>query len=192
MEASIGESLMKTKEKQKIKIGFPFKLYFKQLFCPDLYVRLINPFRFWHRYKLDRLEACWDLNTIQHLERCKKLKLQPDKQQENNEPLANLPGKKSEPQHSDSLKSSPCQGKCFKTDSITLSTQIDGDRELSRENISQETILITRPSIKLKYRGVSYTKHIVAVNLKTINVKPSYVNPNNSNKLSSPYKSKIV
>lgn len=183
---------MKTKEKQKIKIGFPFKLYFKQLFCPDLYVRLINPFRFWHRYKLDRLEACWDFNTIQHLERCKKLKLQPDKQQKCARSLENLQKRDIKPQQEDSLKSSLCQENRLDPNSIALLTQIDGDRELSRENISQQTILITRPSIKLKYRGVSYTKHIVAVNLKTINPKSSFATTDNSDKLSTFYKSNIV
>ncbi len=192
---------MKTKEKQKIKIGFPFKLYFKQLFCPDLYVRLINPFRFWHRYKLDRLEACWDFNIIQYLERCKKFKLQSDKQKKRaqldwraspDRSCENLQGKDIQPQQGDSLKSSVCQENRLETNSIALLTQIDGERELSKENISQQTILISRPTIKLKYRGVSYTKHIVAVNLKTINVKPSLATANNSNKLSTFDKSNIV
>ena len=61
------------REKYPIKIGFPFDLYLKQLFFTDAYVRYINPFSFWHRYKLDRLETCYELNTVQYLERCHQL-----------------------------------------------------------------------------------------------------------------------
>lgn len=61
------------REKYPIKIGFPFSLYLKQLFSTDAYVRHINPFSFWHRYKIDRLETCYELNTVQYLERCHQL-----------------------------------------------------------------------------------------------------------------------
>ena len=58
------------REKRAIKVGFPFGLYFKQLFSGDPYVRYINPFSFWRRYKIDRLEASYALNTVRHLENC--------------------------------------------------------------------------------------------------------------------------
>ena len=53
-----------------IKFSFPWGLYFKQLFSADTYVRLINPFNFWRRYRLEHLETCSELDLIGHLERC--------------------------------------------------------------------------------------------------------------------------
>ena len=67
---------MNTEEKRAVKIGFPFGLYFKQLFSADTYVRYVNPFSFWHRYKIDHLKACHELNTVKHLENCRQLDCQ--------------------------------------------------------------------------------------------------------------------
>lgn len=63
-------------EKGAIKIGFPFGLYLKQLFSADTYVRYINPFNFWRRYRIDHLETCRELSTVKHLESCHKLDCQ--------------------------------------------------------------------------------------------------------------------
>ena len=68
---------MKTQEKQKIKINFPLSQYFQQLFASDIYVKFINPFSFWHRYRINHLEACWEINIVQDLERCHQIEWQP-------------------------------------------------------------------------------------------------------------------
>ena len=64
---------MNAGEKLPIKIAFPFSLYLKQLFSTDPYVRYINPFSFWRRYKINHLETCHELNTVQYLKRCYQL-----------------------------------------------------------------------------------------------------------------------
>jgi HSP20 family protein len=61
---------MNTKEARQIKVKFPFSLYFKQLFAQDIYVRFINPFSFWRRHRINHLETCCALNTVQYLENC--------------------------------------------------------------------------------------------------------------------------
>jgi HSP20 family protein len=61
---------MDAKEARPIKVKFPFNLYFKQLFAQDTYVRFINPFGFWRRYRINHLETCCELNTVQYLESC--------------------------------------------------------------------------------------------------------------------------
>ena len=53
-----------------IKFSFPWSLYFRQLFAADTYVRFINPFNFWRRYRIKHLEKCSELDLIEHLERC--------------------------------------------------------------------------------------------------------------------------
>ncbi|MEM7592765.1 MAG: hypothetical protein AAF383_14800 [Cyanobacteria bacterium P01_A01_bin.83] len=53
-----------------IKFSFPWGLYFRQLFAADTYVRLINPFNFWYKYRIKHLEKCSELDLIGHLERC--------------------------------------------------------------------------------------------------------------------------
>ncbi|MEN9517542.1 MAG: hypothetical protein RLZZ381_130 [Cyanobacteriota bacterium] len=65
---------MDAKEARPIKVKFPFNLYFKQLFAQDTYVRFINPFGFWRRYRINHLETCCELNTVQYLESCYNLK----------------------------------------------------------------------------------------------------------------------
>jgi HSP20 family protein len=64
---------MNTKEARQIKVNFPFSLYFKQLFAQDTYVRFINPFSFWRRHRIEYLETCCELNTVQYLESCYNL-----------------------------------------------------------------------------------------------------------------------
>lgn len=61
------------------QIKFPFLLYFKQLFAANIYVKFINPFSFWRRYKINHLETCLEFDTIRHLETCQHLKLQSKK-----------------------------------------------------------------------------------------------------------------
>jgi hypothetical protein len=61
---------MDAKEARQIKVNFPFDLYFKQLFAQDTYVRFINPFSFWRRHRINHLETCCKLNTVQYLENC--------------------------------------------------------------------------------------------------------------------------
>ena len=58
---------MNTGEKRATKIIFPFGLYLKQLFLADTYTICINPFRFWHKYKINYLETCFELDTVQYL-----------------------------------------------------------------------------------------------------------------------------
>jgi hypothetical protein len=65
---------MDAKEARQIKVSFPFNLYFKQLFAQDTYVRFINPFSFWRRHRINHLETCCELNTVQYLESCYNLK----------------------------------------------------------------------------------------------------------------------
>ena len=61
---------MNTGVKRPIKITFPFGLYFRQLFSADNYVKLLNPFSFWRRYRINHLETCRELDTVQYLENC--------------------------------------------------------------------------------------------------------------------------
>jgi hypothetical protein len=67
---------MNTRETRPVKISFPFRLYFEQLFSHDTYVRFINPFSFWRQYRIKHLESCRELNTVQYLESCHQLEWQ--------------------------------------------------------------------------------------------------------------------
>ena len=49
------------------------RLYFKQLFYRNIYVRYINPFSFWRRYRINHLETCCQQDRVQYLERCYQL-----------------------------------------------------------------------------------------------------------------------
>ena len=66
-----------TRVTQNPKVNFPFLLYFKQLFAANanIYVKFINPFSFWRRYKIEHLEKCRDFDIIQHLENCYQVEL---------------------------------------------------------------------------------------------------------------------
>ena len=67
---------MNTEKKRLTKISFPFSLYLKQLFAADTYVRFINPFNFWQRYRINHLERCRELDIVQYFESCRKLSFQ--------------------------------------------------------------------------------------------------------------------
>ena len=54
------------------------RLYFKQLFYRNIYVRYINPFSFWRRYRINHLETCCQQDRVQYLERCYQLKRSPE------------------------------------------------------------------------------------------------------------------
>ena len=80
---------MKTKEKQPIKLHFPFDLYFQQLFARDTYVKFINPFSFWRRYRINHLETCWEIKTFQRLASFHQIALPPDCSPPNDRPIQN-------------------------------------------------------------------------------------------------------
>lgn len=80
---------MKTQEEQQIKLRFPFSLYFQQLFCPDAYVKFINPFGFWRRYRIKHLETCWDINIVRYLEQCHQIEWQLVRSHLDNKPNKN-------------------------------------------------------------------------------------------------------
>lgn len=147
---------MNTGEKRAVKIGFPFGLYLKQLFSADTYVRYINPFSFWHRYKIDHLKTCHELDTVKYLENCRQL---------------------------------DCQ--------VVKHTNIGSDidyAEASMDSLLRQTqsntIYISQPRIKLKYRGVSYyTRNILDVDIHVVEIDPSIVKLNSlrcTNNLNSP------
>ncbi len=81
---------MKTQEQRKIKINFPLGRYFQQLFASDIYVKFINPFSFWRRYRINHLEACWEINIVQYLERCHQIEWQPVRSYQDDKPSKNL------------------------------------------------------------------------------------------------------
>ncbi len=68
---------MNKRQTRAIKISFPFGLYFEQLFSHDTYVKFINPFNFWRKYRIEHLESCRELNTVRYLENCHQLEWQP-------------------------------------------------------------------------------------------------------------------
>jgi len=136
---------MNTGEKRAVKIGFPFGLYFRQLFFADTYVRYINPFSFWHRYKINHLETCRELNTVRYLENCHRLNWESVKS-----PKVTL-----NPDYGDSMENSLVK-----------------QAELN-------TIYISQPCIKLKYRGISYySKKAYYVDIKIVEIDPSAVKSN--------------
>jgi hypothetical protein len=57
----------------KIKRNFPLGKYLNQLL--NQLKTAINPFRFWHKYKIQQLESCWNLDEIQFLEKCWEFEL---------------------------------------------------------------------------------------------------------------------
>ena len=133
---------MNTTEVRSVKISFPFSLYFKQLFFHDTYVRFINPFGFWRRYRIQHLETCHEQDIVQHLECCHQLKWQ-------------------------ASKAINCGDTKFTE--IFLHSHF-------LQQITPNTILITQPSIKLKYRGVTYqTKKILGININNVQFEPNIV-----------------
>lgn len=76
---------MKVREEGKISIKFPIQKYFNQIFSNSAYVTIINPFKFWRRYRIEHLESCYQYNLVRFLECCRRKECQPDKpNQENN------------------------------------------------------------------------------------------------------------
>ena len=136
---------MNAGEKRAIKIGFPFGLYLKQLFSTDTYVRYINPFSFWRRYKIDYLKTCHELDTVQYLENCLQLDYQVRKQT-----------------------------------NIDLGidyTDVSMNSLLRQAQLN--TIYISQPLIKLKYRGVSYCiRDISNVEIHIVEIDPNIVKSN--------------
>ena len=147
---------MKTKEEQKIKIRFPLGLYFQQLFDPDTYVKFINPFRFWLRYRINHLETCWKLNTVQYLERCRQIESQLEQPQQNNEAIKNF---------------------------IQTGTYRGVPWEKTLQNtilISQPSFELKYRGVTYRTHG------IVAINANKVEPKPSQVTLDSSEKLSTP------
>ena len=113
---------MCTGRKRLTKISFPFSLYSKQLFSTDPYVKFINPFSFWRRYRINHLETCRELDTVQYLESCRKLDSQ-----------------------------------VAKLTKIGLYRDYTDTSENSLfKQAESNTIYISQPRIKLKYRGITY------------------------------------
>ena len=169
---------MTIREEQKIKVNFPISQYFQQLFSPDLYVKFINPLSFWRRYRINHLETCWAIDIVQHLERCRQIEWQPARSRS-----ASLRGAsllRSPRSASASLRSQR------DTEPIKNFTEIGTYRGVPWEKTPQNTILISQPSMKLKYRGVTYrTSNIVAVNTNKIEIKPGLGTLDCSKKIST-------
>lgn len=137
---------MTIREKPQKKISFPFGLYFKQLFSTDTYVRLINPFSFWHKYRNNYLETCCQLDTVEYLECCHQIEWRRAKL------LA----------HQKTRNFTESSLSCFPF-----------------EQIEPNMIFIVQPSIKLKYRGVTYqTKKILGININHVKIDSNLVNIN--------------
>ncbi len=154
---------MNTKETRPVKISFPISLYFKQLFSHDTYVRFINPFGFWRRYRIQHLETCHELDIVEYLERCHQLKWQ-------------------------ASKAINCGNTKF--------TEIFLSSHFPVQQLPPNAILIIQPSIKLKYRGVTYqTKKILSININNVQFEPGIVEldssqqPLNSKNINTPEKS---
>ena len=146
---------MTIREEQKIKVNFPINQYLQQLFAPNLYVKFINPFNFWRRYRIDHLEKCWAIDMVQYLERCRQIEWQLGRLPQDIEPIKNFI----------EIRTYGC---------------------VPWEKTPRNTILISQPSMKLKYRGVTYrTSNIVAVNTNKIEIKPSVVTLDCSEKIST-------
>ena len=132
---------MATRPTKPTTIGFPWNLYLRQLFSPDTYVKFINPFNFWRRYRIDHLETCHERDIIQHLERC-----------------YHKPART--PKSSRTVK-----------DQQTAETDDLG--HLSSPQPSPQILLVARPKIKLKYRGVAYDfKEVVGMQIANAALDP--------------------
>ncbi len=146
---------MNTEEKRLIKFSFPFSQYFRQLFSADTYVRFINPFSFWRRYRIDHLETCRELDTVQYLESCYQAEW------------------RSRKTHSRRRSAKVSSIGNNRDDRDTITNNLLDQRKLN-------TVYISQPRIKLTYRGVSYyTQDVLRMNIKIIEVDPSTVQPNN-------------
>ena len=143
---------MNTGEKRGIKMGFPGGLYLRQLFSADTYVRHINPFSFWRRYKINHLESCRELDTVQYLKNCYQVKWQPTR-------VFNI---KRNTDNTNTLN-------------YALIKQVDSNR-----------IVISQPTIRLKYRGVTYqVRDLTKTNIDYVRIDPSPIPLNSKEQLSN-------
>ena len=62
------------REVRQIKLKFPWLKYLKQIFNSSQYVTIVNPWKFWRRYRIEHLNACYQYNTVEFLERCRQLR----------------------------------------------------------------------------------------------------------------------
>ncbi len=155
---------MTIKEKRPVNLSFPFGLYFQQLFSTDTYVRLVNPFSFWHRYKINHLERCCELDTVEYLERCHQIEWR--------------------------------RAKLFAPEKTKNLTETSAFSCFPLRQVEPKTIFIFQPSMKLKYRGVTYyTQEILGMNIHHAQIDPSLSkinsleHPRNSDNLNTPEKS---
>ena len=135
---------MATRPSKPTTISFPWRLYWQQLFSPNVYVKFISPFNFWRRYKIDHLETCRERDIIGHLQRCYH--------QQARMPKSSHTAKDSQIAENDSLG------------------------HLSPVQPSPQILLIVRPKIKLKYRGVAYDlKEVMGIQIAKASVAPPLV-----------------
>ncbi len=59
------------------KNGFPFAEYLNQLLFNPNNQTILNPFKFWHIYRIEQLEHCWKQDWTELLEHCWILKYEP-------------------------------------------------------------------------------------------------------------------
>ena len=121
------------RDKHKIRVNFPLRQYFQQLFEAKGYVKFINPVSFWRRYRINHLEACWAINIVQQLEQCYQREWQPGRARAHR---GNGAGQDFE------LRKN--------------STEIVTEGGLPWKKTAQNAILMPQPRMKLKYRGVIY------------------------------------
>jgi hypothetical protein len=122
---------MTTKDRKPIKISFPVGLYFEQLFSADTYVRFINPFGFWRRYRINHLETCRELDPVQYFERCHQKSWRSAKSLDLLD-LLDFPGNENYPE-----------------------TTIYGLYNIFQQ-ADANMILVFQPKVQLEYRGVIY------------------------------------
>lgn len=145
---------MATRPSKPTTISFPWRLYWQQLFSPNTYVKFINPFNFWRRYKIDHLETCRERDIIEHLERCyhKQARL---------------------PKSSHTIKDSE-------------SAENDSLGHLSCQQPPPQILLIVRPKIKLKYRGVAYDlQEVIGIQIAQTALDSQLVKNNITSKINS-------
>lgn len=135
---------MATRPTKPTTISFPWNLYLRQLFSPDTYVKFINPFNFWRRYRIDHLETCRERDIIQHLERCYHKQARTPKS-------SRIPKDQQAKETDDLDRLSPAQP-------------------------SPQILLVVRPKIKLKYRGVAYDfREVVGIQIANTAIDPKLV-----------------
>ncbi|MBE9045492.1 hypothetical protein IQ255_13960 [Pleurocapsales cyanobacterium LEGE 10410] len=154
--------MMNIEEKRVVKMSFPFGQYFEQLFAADTYVRFINPFGFWRRYKIEHLETCRELDTVKHFENCHQLDLQSARSM-------NLGSNGSNEDYTG-----------------ILNNILTEQSESNRIYISQPNIKLKYRGVSY------YAKDVLSMNITVVQIDPASVQtnnfkqPNNSHNTSSP------